>query len=514
MSTESALAVIQGWSDILQEAIFLGQHTSGIALRLGLSLLREDFSIDTEILEEGSAKARFFREKVWTLFTTDKIRDTGLRLRRDYPWLLEFEQNRIGGFPGAISHFQHDPSGLIGILLAYSRLIDCEAVERNLLKLLRCTALDISYHSSEFRRARNQMSRLIHRFEKLKNVEDDNRFIVEYMNTDYLAIYEQCMRSFTHDKPGWFQENPEYKEWIETRGRIRQFIGHMPPCEHSRRVENMTTCILSLRTKALVQSSTYQERKLQAEIKKLRDEKDKSQKEKEKAQEEKENLQDEKSKLQIKLDELQNEKERLQDANQKLQEDNVKLQRDKETLEADKKNLQETEAKLQADNKKLQETDAKLQADKKKLREIRENLAGRLEVLDRAVTDMNYRHLLEMLPSARQAEPGVAIEPNPKINSEWQAFWKEAWAAAERGKIDPLNDLYVRSNKRKRTLIEEEGGRLYGVLSANVNDFENEYNVHMGVRDKIPGSILSALKPQNFTTEGDVDWEKEVPRFV
>ena len=138
----------------------------------------------------------------------------------------------------------------------------------------------------------------------------------------------------------------------------------------------------------------------------------------------------------------------------------------------------------------------------------------RLEVFDRTVTDMSYRHLLEMLPMARHAATGASIEPNPKSIPEWQEFWKEAWAAAERGKDGPLNHLYVHSNKRKRTMIEEEGGRLYGVLSANTHDFEQEYNIDTSVRDRIPGLILSALKPQNFTSDGDVDWDKEVRRFV
>lgn len=563
MSTDCPLAVIRGWSDILQDAVFLGQRAPTITMRLGQSLFAQDFFSNSNILEKDHWKAIFFREKVWTLFTTDKIHEYGSRLRRDFPWLLEFEKEQIRYFLGAFSHFKHDPPSLIDVLLAYATLIDCEAVKRNLLKSLRHAALHITCSSLELESIHSQMSDLRRRFEKLQDITDDNHFIETYMNTDYFAIYHHCLIHFTHYQPRWYIGNSECKEWTEIRGRIRQFVRLIPPHEDSTRGENLTVSILNLGMKALTQLSAHPERTFQAEIKKLQEDKEKSQKENEKSRKERESLQNDKTKSQkemeilhsekmklqeenqrlqedketsrkeveklqndtaksqIEVEKLQYEKQQLQDNKSKLQEEKLKSQVEKEKLQNDKtksqkgmQELQNENEKLQSDKKKLQDDKEKLQEDKEKLQEDKEKLMKRWEGFDRTFTDMSYRHLLEMLPMARHVAIDASIEPNPKSTPEWQTFWKEAWAAAERGKIGPLNDLYLQSNKRKRSLIEEEGGRLYGVLSANIHEFEQEYDVDLRVRDRIPGLILSALKPQNFTADGDVDWEKEVARFI
>lgn len=605
MSADNPITVIQRWSDILQIAMFIGQQDSIIIMRTVMFDSNGDFSNENGVLEKDEARAIYFREKVWTLFTTDQIYEYGSRLRQEYPWLLEFEKEQIQHFHGAFSHFENNPSSLIDILQAYNTLIDCEAVKRNLVEYLRRAVSLMTRIFLDFESMSSQVSRLLRRFEKLQFIEDDTCFVEEYMNIDFLAIYEHCLRKFAYVKPGWLSEDPEYKEWQEIRGRIRQFIKLVSPCEVSKGVENLNSCILSLRTKAFAQSSAYRERKLQDDMEKLRNDKEKTQKhmkelqvgkemlqndkvklqkeveklqadkkkwqdDKKKWQEDKEKLQKEKpktqnntAKTQKEIEKLQNEKEKLQidkmksqkeleklqaeekkwqDDKKKLQkdkeklqndemksqkemgklqaeeerwqDDKKKLQEDKEKLQSDKMKSQKEMEKLQAEKEKWQDDKKKLQEDKEKFQKDKEKLTKRLEIFDRVVTDMSYRHLLEMLPMVRNAATGTSIEPNPKSTPEWQAFWKEAWAAAERGKNGPLNDLYVQSNKRKRTLIEEEGGRLYGILSANMQDFEQEYNIDMAVRDRIPGLILSALKPQNFTSDGDVDWDKEVRRFV
>lgn len=394
----------------------MAQYRPNIILRLNLSFpgnLSQDLLSSRATLEEDDDIAILFRERVWRFFTSDKINECGSSLRQDYPWLLEFEKGSTEEFLAAFSYFEHDPSSLIDILQAYGTLIDCEVVKRNMVVCLRNAASGTVRELKGYRVS--ILSRLLRKFKLLENVQNDDQFLEEYMNIDYFAIYDHCLRLFTDDRPGWLDDTGD-KVWKRNRERIRQFIRLVPPCENGIEFQSLSSCILSLRTKALARFSESRERELQAEIKKLKEDKEKPPKP--------------------------------------------------------------------------------------------------LEVSNRAVTDMSYRHLLEMLPIARQAANGASNEPNPNSSPEWRAFWKDAWAAAGHGKAGPLNELYNRSNKRKRTEIEEEGGRLYGVLSANLHDFEKEYNVDMDVRDRIPGLILSALKPQNFTADGDVDWDKEVRRFV
>ena len=485
MSADNTLEVIQGWSEILQQAIALGQYTFPIAMRVEFPSLRKDLMSDGKILEKDQEIAKLFRERVWPLFSTDKIDVYGSRLRQDYPWLLDFEKAETEEFPAASLHFEHDHSDLICILNAYGTLIDCEVVQSQLLANLRNGLAAMIRPHRGYQSRRSPLSRLLQRFKKLRDVTDDNQFIEEYKNIDYFAINNHCLRKYRDDRLGWVKSVPtgDYP-WENISGRIRQFIrlAH----ETSAEFKNLSSYILSLRTKALARSSESREKELQAGIQKLQED-------------------------QVKL---QEDKKKLQQDNEKLREDNEKLKEDRKKLQDEKAKLREENEKLQEDTKKRQEEKTKLREDNKKLQEDKEKHRKRLEVFDRALTDMSYRHLLEMLPTVKHAATGTPIELNPISTPGWEAFWRDAWTAAVDGKPGPLNDLYQRSNKRGRIEIKEEGGRLYGVLSANLHDFENEYDIDMGVRDKIPGLILSALKPQNFTDDGDVDWDQEVRRFV
>ena len=320
------------------------------------------------------------------------------------------------------------------------------------------------------------------------------------MNIDYSAIYDHCLSYFTDDNVEMFEQGAEDKEWREIRGRIRQFIQLIPIGENSQEVKTLNSCIIDLRTKFLAWFSASREKELQAEIKTLQEAGNILQKDKKKMQADNERLQKFMKTLQEEKTQLQKDQKKLQEDKKQLQKDNERLHKDKETSQADKK-------QLQTDNVRLQAIENKVQNDKKKL------MRG-LEVFDRAFTDIRYRHLLEMLSTAKYAEFDPPIVPSPKSTPEWQTFWRQAWAAAVNGKSGPLNDLYNRSNELRRTQIEEEGDRLYEVLSANMHEFEKEYDIDTGVKDRITGLILSALNPQNFTTAGDVDWEKEVRRFV
>lgn len=497
MSTDDSISVIQCWSKILQQANAIGQYTSSIAMRIRWIRVSRG---DSDILEKDDVVARFFREKVWVLFTEEEIHKYGSLLRQDYPWLLEFESDQTKKFPGAFSHFDHDPFSLIGILQAYCTLINCEVAKRNMVSYLRRASLEMIRSHSGYDYIPTPMSDLLRRFEKLQGVKDNNQFLERYMNIDHFAIYDHCLSYFTDHKLEQFEEGAEGKEWREIRGRIREFIQLTSPGDDSQKVETLSSCIIRLSMKSLAQSSACREKKLQTEIKKLQEDENVLQKDKKKLQEDNERFQKNMKTLQEEQKKSQKDQNTLQEDKEKLQNDNTRLHEDKETLQRDKK-------QLQTDNRRLQETEKKLQNDKKTL------MRG-LEVFDKAFIDMRYRHLLEMLSMARYAASGPRIVPSPQGTPEWQAFWREAWAAAVDGISGPLNDLYNRSNELRRTQIEEEGDRLYEVLSTNVHEFEKEYDIDTAARDRIPGLILSALKPQNFTTAGDVDWEKEVCRFV
>lgn len=186
------------------------------------------------------------------------------------------------------------------------------------------------------------------------------------------------------------------------------------------------------------------------------------------------------------------------------------------------------------------------------------------------LSDLSYRHLMEMLPLATQAAkntlkpstramlpktaPGAAPQgadsndespkkdkkkqkgkepalkapppedhrpkgtptqhPRQKLTPQWQDFWKEAWDKASDSKSD-LHPLWTKSSDIRRAQIKDEGNRIYGLLSANIHDFAALYDLKDQPKDVIREAVLLALKPKNFDAETqDVDWELEQKRFV
>ena len=77
-------------------------------------------------------------------------------------------------FPGAFSHFEHDPLSLVDILEAYRRLIYFEVIKRNMVSYLRRASSEMIRSHSENEPIQSRMSRLVRRFEKLQGVEDNN----------------------------------------------------------------------------------------------------------------------------------------------------------------------------------------------------------------------------------------------------------------------------------------------------------------------------------------------------
>lgn len=187
------------------------------------------------------------------------------------------------------------------------------------------------------------------------------------------------------------------------------------------------------------------------------------------------------------------------------------------------------------------------------------------------VSDLSFRHLMEMLPIAAkaagkdiQASPGHTAQEvvqeahshetsdnestqpiqsskskksrkkgkqpktqqhkqqnapprnQQKLAPQWQDFWKTAWQKAMEGKAGKLNDLWKTSNDLRRSQILSEGDRIYGLLSANIHDFGNVFAVKEVQQDVIRRAILLALQPEeeNIKDDGSVNWDKEQERFV
>ena len=150
----------------------------------------------------------------------------------------------------------------------------------------------------------------------------------------------------------------------------------------------------------------------------------------------------------------------------------------------------------------------------KQLKKENEQLRRELQVHLRAVSDMSYRHLTEMLPIADRVAKNLSLRPRPQSGPDWQALWRDIWAAAATKTDSPLHALYIQSNNRSRGQIQDAGKELFGTLSANMHHFGKVYDPVKHLRDHVPGRILDALRPQEFTTDGNVDWDKELHRFL
>ncbi|KAM0803945.1 hypothetical protein BDR22DRAFT_886240 [Usnea florida] len=149
----------------------------------------------------------------------------------------------------------------------------------------------------------------------------------------------------------------------------------------------------------------------------------------------------------------------------------------------------------------------------KQLRKEKENLEKQVQSYLRAVSDMSYRHLTEMLPIAVRAAANQPPKPIPQSGPDWRGFWQQIWAKAATKTDSPLHALYTNSDKRLRAQIQTAGNELFGTLSANMHHFGKEYDPVKHMRDYVPASILEALKPENFTADG-IDWDAEQKRFL
>lgn len=222
MSEPSALQVVEEWSKILYKMKELGdnidtrtKNTQLVPVRVGVSRYEVtciEFQLKewSEIQEEKDEAGIFIHNEVWPLFTQVDIQSYGKRLKKSYPWLHEFENTSDQDFPEVFQHFEEDPTSLLQILLAYSTLVDCEAVKRTLVFRLRDRE---SAMIRQFRSARKAKA-----LEEFEGGNEDQKFLQKCMNHDVFSIYDcyfhmlNC-HGFRNDI-----------EWRKVTGRIRQFL--------------------------------------------------------------------------------------------------------------------------------------------------------------------------------------------------------------------------------------------------------------------------------------------------
>ncbi|KIW79497.1 hypothetical protein Z517_06109 [Fonsecaea pedrosoi CBS 271.37] len=128
----------------------------------------------------------------------------------------------------------------------------------------------------------------------------------------------------------------------------------------------------------------------------------------------------------------------------------------------------------------------------------------------RIITNLAFRHLLEMLPP-RDAKAGNSA------TAAWTAFFqtglKEAQRQLERGESGhPLTPVLKKYPKIKQ--IENVGTNLYGTLSTNIHHFSGQYKVLDDQWNALEVDILRAITPlADNETEAGVDWQMERSRY-
>ncbi|OAP64568.1 hypothetical protein AYL99_00540 [Fonsecaea erecta] len=144
------------------------------------------------------------------------------------------------------------------------------------------------------------------------------------------------------------------------------------------------------------------------------------------------------------------------------------------------------------------------------LRKEIEELRNANRSQQRIITNLAFRHLLEMLPP-RDAKPGTSA------TAAWNAFFsnalKEAQVQLGRGEMGhPLCPVLKKYPKLKQ--IENVGTNLYGTLSTNIHHFSGQYKVLDDQWNTLEVDILRAITPlAENETEAGIDWQMERFRY-
>ncbi len=127
----------------------------------------------------------------------------------------------------------------------------------------------------------------------------------------------------------------------------------------------------------------------------------------------------------------------------------------------------------------------------------------------RIITNLAFRHLLEMLPTS-SAKPLSAT-------AKWHTFFQTASKAAQiqqaRGQMDhPLIPVLRKYDRPKQ--ITDVGISLYSTLSTNIHHFSAQFVVLDDQWNMLEADILKALTPLNQNKmQTGIDWERERLRY-
>jgi hypothetical protein len=155
---------------------------------------------------------------------------------------------------------------------------------------------------------------------------------------------------------------------------------------------------------------------------------------------------------------------------------------------------------------------------------------------EQAITALQFRHLLEMVPGGGQSPPPRQATP------QWKQFWAEAVTTAYNEYLSTpsppppnhtprsplaglLNEQFNRAKKLKvdhtkqtKWLIEEtdvsmQAKALYSTLSTVIHHYSSaEFSVHPQAYSPGDVRLLQALSPQ--IVNGVVDWAAEKNRYI
>lgn len=143
------------------------------------------------------------------------------------------------------------------------------------------------------------------------------------------------------------------------------------------------------------------------------------------------------------------------------------------------------------------------------LRKEIEELRRTTRKQQRIITNLSFRHLLEMLPPPSTGPATSTVR--------WKSFFvgallKAQTVQAQQGTGHPLVPLLKKYPKLKQ--LEEAGTNLYGTLSTNIHHYTGEFRIEEDQWDALQVDLLTALVPQaQNQSDTGVDWNQERRRF-
>lgn len=265
---ESAIQEIRQWARLVTELEALDKPTFHPLRRL---VTPDGKSLKPWVVENHPANhpaPSHFQEHLLPVLLGDKVESHDRLLRTSYPWLNEFHGQAPNDYPGASQQFQRDPETMLKVLWAYGSLTDFVRAKQTLT-----TGLRLYIHAWIFDTDywRDQKATL-KRYQNLRSVVDDEKFIQELVSYDLTAVYTEFVAIWTN------LDHPPCKDTPARRSvlaKVRQFAELLPPASSIAPIDEIDfeTCFLIIRTKSLTHLSESKEQYMNAKIETLQVEK-------------------------------------------------------------------------------------------------------------------------------------------------------------------------------------------------------------------------------------------------